>query len=386
MISIKKILPKAFIRFMIEHRYMFKEMKKRHKKYLKQLLIENSEKSLSIDDEKKWLDKLNRLTYSYPELIEVGEAFASSQISVLQDIEVKDSDVIAICVEKNDIIKLKKFIMHHRKLGIDKFVILDNCSTDGTIEWLLTQNDVVLLQTQIPYNTNRREGWINRIIAHYGCNRWYFIADSDELLFYNNCENKTIKDLIEYYKNLRIVRARAIMIDMYSNPEYYYNGNKEDYYEECIYFDKDTYYECKRDYLDLVCGGPRERVFGETPWLTKYPLFYFRNKDIECKSHFFFPFKENIDTECQLVLKHYKFQPGELEKYKDIVKKGNYYKGSKQYRQYVNVMEDNKKLNFICKSTTKYIDSHSLDKITIYKKINWSYKGESNGKQFINKA
>ena len=311
------------------------------------------------------------MTYAFPDLYDVAEAFASAEIKTLKNVEVTKSDLIAICIAKNDLIKIKKFITYHRNLGIDKFVILDNDSTDGSLEWLSKQDDVVLMQTKIPYTTNRREGWVNRIIAHYGDERWYFVADSDELLDYNNSENMTIKDVINFYKKNGIVRGRAVMIDMYATAPYYSKGKLENFYEECKFFDSDTYYSSPRRYINLVCGGPRERVFKEAPWLTKYPLFYFRKQDVECKSHFLFPFKKNLNTECNIVLKHYKFQPSEYEKYKKIAEDGNYFKGSKQYKNYVKVWKKMKELNFMCDSTLEYKNSNSLAKINVYKKINW---------------
>lgn len=356
----------------IENRFILRAVIKRNKKCLKKLLQENNGKTLTINNEKKWIKKFNKLTYCYPDLIEVGETFFIDEISIIKDVEVKDTDIIAICVEKNDLLKLKKFINHHRSIGIDKFVILDNNSNDGTLEWLLKQDDVVLLQTKTPYNTNRREGWINRIIAHYGYDKWYFVADSDELLFYNDCENKKIKDVIKHCEKNNIIRARAVMIDMYAEPDFYSNGKKEDYYEKCCYFDKNTYHYSKRERLELVTGGPRKRIFGHSPWLTKYPLFYFRKQDIECKSHFLYPHKDNLNTECNLVLKHYKFLPDEIEKYEEIVQKENYFGKSIYYKRYLDVMKKNSALNFMCEDTGKYVDSNSLNKINVYKKINWN--------------
>ena len=366
--KIKEFIQKKIILFLFEHKHMFKEIRKNHCKQINSALNSNKE-SLPIDDKDNWVKKFNKLTYSYPELIDVALEFAKADIKIIRDISVEKNDIIAICVEKNDLIKIKKFITHHRKLGIDKFVIIDNDSNDGTIEWLKEQKDVIIMQTKTPYTTNRREAWINRVIAYYGYNRWYFVADSDELLDYNESEKKSINDLIKYYEKNNIVRARALMIDMYAKPEYYSNGNKNDFFSKCIYFDKDTYFASKRHHIDLICGGPRARMFDDKAWLTKYPLFYFRKKDIECKSHFLFPYQDNIFTKCQLVLKHYKFQPGDLEKYKDIIKKGNYFNGSVQYKKYVNVMEKNNSLDFIYENIIKYDNSKSLNVIDVYEPI-----------------
>lgn len=356
--------------FIDKNRYIFNELRKNHKKHLKELLIENKGKSLTIIDENSWIKKFNKATFSNPKVIEAAEAFVTSEIKVLKDIEVKSSDIVCICVEKNDIIKLKKFITHYRKIGIDKFVILDNNSNDGTIEYLKKQKDVVLYQTQVPYTSFRRVGWINRIIAHYGYNRWYLIADSDEFLEYSDCEYKTIKDIIYYYNKRKITRGRAIMVDMYADSKYYVDGKLQSFYNNCIFFDSDTYYQKHNKFFDGIYGGPRERIFKIKPCLTKYPLIYFQKKDI-FRSHFLYPYKQNLNTDCNLILKHYKFLPNEFEKYKIIAKNGNYYNGSIEYKKYIEFINKNYELDFICNSSTKYVNSNSFDKINLYKKIDW---------------
>ncbi|MBR1413908.1 MAG: glycosyltransferase family 2 protein [Bacilli bacterium] len=369
MLKCQKLIPKQLKNFLKEHKYIFKIHD--YKKYLNYLLIQNKKQFLTINDEKNWINKFNKAICSNPEYINVARDFMTADISVIKNEKVYDNDIIAICVQKNDLIKLEKFISHHRKLGIDKFIILDNDSNDGSIEYLLKQKDVILLQTKTTYTSSRRVGWINRIIAHYGYNRWYFIADSDELLVYNECENKSIKNVIAYCEKKNIIRARALMVDMYANKDYYANGKIKDYYKNCIYFDADSYIENKSSLFYNISGGPRKRLFNISPCLTKYPLVYFKKKDIYIKSHFLYPYKNNINTECNLILKHYKFLPGELNKYKEIANKGNYYNGSAEYKRYVDFYENNSIIDFIYYGTKKYNNSNSLNLIKKYNKIDW---------------
>lgn len=363
-----KIVPWSLKLFLFEHRFIYK--KNSTKKILNTIRKENDNQLFSIFDEKDWLHKFIKLTYSDKKLIKIGESFFSDNIIILRDLEINFSDIVAICVAKNDLIKIKKFIAYHRKLGIDKFIFLDNNSIDGSIEYLLKQKDVILLQTVVPYSSYRRVAWINRIISHYGYNRWYFVADSDELLAYSNCENKSIKDLIKMLEERNIKCARALMIDMYANKEYYKSGNKDNYYEKCIYFDADTYMKHNNVYFNRIYGGPRARIFDAKPCLTKYPLFYFEKNDL-FRTHFMYPYKKNLNIDCNLILKHYKFLPGEISKVKNIVSNENYYNNSDEYKKYFNYYKKNKYINFFCGSTCKYIDSSSLDNIKFYDKIDW---------------
>lgn len=371
MVSWKDFMPNSVRLFILENRFFFQEVRKGHKKKFREILTEYRNKSLPIQNEDVWVEKFNKLTYAYPDLVDVGDAFCKSEIKILRDRIVSPDDILAICVAKNDLIKIKEFIQYHRKIGIDKFIILDNDSDDGSIEWLVEQKDVVLMQTKIPYNTNRREGWINRIIAYYGDSRWYLVADSDELLTYNECEKRDIHELINYLEKHKIIRARGMMLDMYAEPDYYVNGSAESYMTKCVYFDKNTYCNKKRYFMDLICGGPRERVFHQAPWLTKYPLFFFREGDLECKSHFLFPFKENLGNECNLILRHYKFQPGEIYKIRKIVKDGNYFNGSKQYKAYLDILDKDEEIDFMCDDSEEFISSESLKKIDVYTPIKW---------------
>lgn len=364
---VRKVLLSIYKKTVLKYRYIIKEI---NKKKIKKILLKSINKSLTIIDEENWIEKLNVLTYTIPDGVRIEYAFATSEIFILKQCEIKADDILTICVEKNDLIKIKKFITHHRKLGFNKFIILDNNSNDGSIEWLTKQDDVFLLQTKIPYTNYRRIGWINRIIAHFGCDRWYFIADSDELLVFNDCENKRIKDLIDYYKKSNIVRARALLLDMYAKTPYYINGNPDNYYNEMFFFDANSYYSVNRNNIDNIYGGMRYRIFNIKTCLTKYPLIYFRKEDIICNSHYLYPFKDNLKSECNLILKHYKFLPNDYKKYEKIAKEGNYYRGSKEYKKYISVMKNNV-LNFIYNGSNKYENSSSLEKISVYKKINW---------------
>lgn len=367
---LKKVLPKRLKLFLIEHRYMFKIKRSNYKRNLTKIVKDNKSE-LIIYEKIKWVKKLNRLAYSNPDFIKLGFEFASANISILKKISILPNDLVLICVYKNDLVKLKKFISYHRKIGIDKFIILDNDSDDGSIDWLKKQNDVYLLHTKDEYSSLRRVVWINRIIAYIGDNRWYMVLDSDEFLVYNDCENKSIKDVIMYLEKKNIVRARSVMLDMYAKNDYYLCGKIEDFFNECIYFDTDTYYlKDREDFVNIV-GGSRERIFNMSPCLTKYPIFYFRKKDVICSSHFLYPYKDNLSRECNFIIRHYKFLPGEIEKYRKIVKKENYYKNSWAYKHYLRVME-NKALDFIYKNTDKYVNSSSLNKIYVYKEIEWN--------------
>ncbi len=355
-----------FTVFLFEHRYFLTELFRGRKKKFARMIND----SYSIKDKRSWIKKFNKVVRSDLGAVNIAEEFFKSEIEIIKDRRVLPTDIIAICLERNDLIKLKKVISHHRKLGVDKFVVIDNCSDDGSVEYLLKQKDVVLLRAREQYSPNRQEAWINRVIAHYGDNRWYLVVDSDELLVYYKYKEKNIRDLISYYEENKIVRARAMLLDMYAKPSYYTDGRAENYYKECVFFDTDSYRRSGDHRFKCYVGGPRERVFGVSPYLTKYPLFYFRKKDIRINSHCMYPYLENFRGKCRLILKHYKFLPGEKEKIEQMVRDKIHYNDSIQYRYYLDGIRKGR-FDYFCDSTCEYKNDESLEEINAYKKIDW---------------
>ena len=101
-------------------------------------------------------------------------AFANARIEVVRKTVPcsEDNPIVVLCV-KNDIRRIQMLVEHYRSLGVVKFAFLDNGSEDGTFEWLLEQPDIDLYRCLERYQTNVKEGWINRIISHYGFDRWF---------------------------------------------------------------------------------------------------------------------------------------------------------------------------------------------------------------------
>ena len=318
--------------------------------------------SLAIRDVSGWRRRFRNMLLALPDLGEVAQSFFSDRMDLLQFAPNAREGVICIIVERNDLIRLKANIQHHREIGVGRFVVVDNDSNEETLEWLRQQNDVDVVHVCVPYSTNRREAWVNRVISYYGVNRWYLVVDSDEMLDIGFENHATLDSLVKELEGAGRTRARALMVDMYARPEYYVEGTRGQFLSECVYFDFDTYSKIQFREFDAVYGGPRERVFGQSALLTKYPLFYPGNRGVECKSHFLFPLRENVDSECHLYLRHYKFLPGDAVEYKRRALNGGYYNSSSQYKRYLDVLSTNdNQLNFYHDQSARYFDPSSFN-------------------------
>lgn len=275
---------------------------------------------------------------------------------------------ILVCPVKNDIHRVQMSLDYYRSIGVKYFVYIDNLSTDGTQEYLQKQSDVNLYVCKTPYTTLNREAWINRILSYYGFERWYLCVDSDELFVYENMEEVSIEKYINSIDISKNRRIKSILLDMYSKePIFKSDIPQEEIRNYYCYFDKNSYTQKFTYKLDLIKGGPRQRIFfkdGNSNTLTKYPLFFFKEGDIQCCSHFQFPFKYNCNLPCKTALLHYKFLKDDLEKYVERARKKNYSNGSIEYQKYIEAYEKGKDIIFYDnKYSIKFEDSTSLRKI-----------------------
>jgi hypothetical protein len=310
---------------------------------------------------------------------DVAFEFLNAKIKILKEhtspIKIDKTEPILLCCVKDDLFRIKHFINHYRKLGFKYFIFLDNMSTDGTKEFLLEQPDTNVYVTDIGYNTNRREGWINRLLVYYGYDRWYLCVDSDEFFVYPNSETTEIQEFIGYCRKNKIKRVRSLLLDMYSNKNIFNKDIDEvETLDEYCYFDYNSYINVSSYIMDIVLGGPRGRVFSqkEIPFncnLTKYPLFYYVKGDFQGCSHYQFPYKYNSNSDCLSALLHYKFMKQDLEKYKIYATSENYSSGSIEYKRYIEALEKTGKINFYYDKSAKYTNSDSLKIINFIKSI-----------------
>lgn len=332
------------------------------------------ESCISLREKRGWkktffsfLCKVEKKNSDYPERWKVIKGFCKSHIKLLKKARSMETneDPILICVVLNEIERIHLFLDHYRKIGIKKFAIVDNGSTDGTIDYLRKQKDVELFQTKDQFESKVKVGWINRIISYYGTAHWFLVVDADELLVWQGVEQRSIQDVIKYLEKKGITRARALMVDMYPKKiRWNTNMSFEEIYPECEYFDYNTYYHQKTEELYLICGGPRKRKLGIEAWLTKYPLFRLKKNEFLCNPHAVYPY-EKKKTPCYFGLLHYKFlTQNDRKKVRKYARLENYACNSAEYKLYLRRQRENlDNFNFYYEQSVRYKSSQSLAEI-----------------------
>lgn len=310
---------------------------------------------------------------------ELAKEFFGQPIEVVKENQVPSKqDLVLICPAKNELDNLKRIYSHYKNLGVKSFAIIDNLSDDGTSDYFSQLDDVNVYLAKDKYTSLRRQAWINRVMARYGFNKWYLVVDSDEYLDYNDSDRKSIYNVIDYCNKRGIKRAKALMLDMYPD-SIVFDGREVDFLSQYKYFDKTGYTHISGNdelLIDGYQGGVRTRIFTESsgdkkPWLTKYPLIYMQPGDIQYQSHMSYPFYKNFKSENIMVLRHYKFLPSDLDKYRQRVVDGNFSAGSKEYAQYVAMMEKGSITFYDSGVSAEFNSNESYYCINEMKRIEW---------------
>lgn len=125
--------------------------------------------------------------------------------------------VILYTVLRNERHRLPWFFEYYRGLGIRDFVVVDNGSVDGSLDYLCARPDVTLFSTQESYvGAFAGMVWINHLKSLFSRAGWALYVDVDEALVFDGCENHAVPDLVEALEREGAEAFTAYMLDMFA--------------------------------------------------------------------------------------------------------------------------------------------------------------------------
>ncbi len=128
----------------------------------------------------------------------------------------KPGDIVAFAACRDEERRLPDFLRHHRAMGVNHFVIVDNKSSDRTSEYLSNQEDVSLFYTDDDYvMSGLGMRWMNELIGRLDNPHWVLFADVDELLIYPGYETRSLHDFTADLDRLGFEGAGGYMLDMH---------------------------------------------------------------------------------------------------------------------------------------------------------------------------
>ena len=313
----------------------------------------------------------------------------SRELNMIQDATriIRPGDILLFSTVRNEQIRLPYFLNYYRDLGVNHFLIVDNDSTDGTLNYLSGQPDVSVWHTRASYKrATFGVDWLNGLQRKYAHGHWTLVVDPDEFFIYPFCDTRPIRALTDWLDISSIRSFSAMLIDIYPKgrlDETPYSAG-QDPFEIASWFDSGNY-TIKRNpqYRNLwIQGGPRSRVFfadmpEKAPALNKIPLVKWHRKYAYVSStHMLLPrglnqvYDEWGGEKASGVLLHAKFLDTFTAKASEELTRAQHYAGSVEYKAYADSGRDDPDL--WCKWSEKYINWRQLEILGLMSKGNWA--------------
>ncbi|MGE3623448.1 MAG: glycosyltransferase family 2 protein, partial [Bdellovibrionales bacterium] len=109
----------------------------------------------------------------------------------------------AIFVTRNEAQRLPWLLRYYRGLGVDRFFVVDNGSTDGSVDFLLRQKDCHVFVTHDSYTESGfGHSWQQIVLDMYGEDNWWLIVDADEVFVYPDSETVPLPQFTHYLDSL----------------------------------------------------------------------------------------------------------------------------------------------------------------------------------------
>ena len=300
---------------------------------------------------------------------------------------IKRDDILVFSTLRNEEVRLPYFLDYYRDMGVNHFLMVDNDSSDGSVEFLAKQPDVSLWHSRKSYKRSRfGVDWLNWLQTRYAHGHWALVVDPDEFLVYPFCDTRPLRALTDWLDASSIKSFGAMLLDMYPkgrlDAQPYRAG--QDPLEIAAWFDSGNYsIQKNKKFGNLwIQGGPRSRVFfpdkpALAPALNKIPLVKWDRKyTYVSSSHMLLPRGLNLvydewgGEKASGILLHTKFIDTFSIKAAEELERKQHYSGSVEYLAYSDSAKDDPDL--WCKWSEKYINWRQLEILGLMSKGNWA--------------
>jgi glycosyltransferase involved in cell wall biosynthesis len=170
---------------------------------------------------------------------------------------------LVVTMVRNESLRLPYFFEYYKKLGVDRFLVLDHQSTDETAKVIAAEPTAV--RVEIEGNFAFKRTWLQAAVSRLAQDRWCFVLDADEFIVWPGMENSSLRQLTEDLDAEGAEAFSCSLIDMYPGCSITQVGYQagDDPLDYAPFFDR--------------LGDTRERMFGVSPLLTKVPLMRLRH-------------------------------------------------------------------------------------------------------------
>ena len=273
---------------------------------------------------------------------------------------------------RNELDLLPLFLDHYRKLGVGRFVIVDNDSSDGTRELLLDQPDVELHHAAASYaEANGGSLWVDGLIEEQARDEWVVYVDADELLVYDRCEEYLLPALADRLAGLGQHRLLAPLLDVYPHPDPPHD----------LLFDAAPEIARQIPLGVMIEGGPRYRMAtavgrSQSPCLTKFPFLRYRTRTAFANIHFPEPTREN-GSRVRGRLLHLKLTSRFRDKVERALREGQHWQDGAEYKSYADWLEGRDTGDLVSAASRRYTGPRDLIEAGLLEPLRWDRSNAS---------
>lgn len=295
-----------------------------------------------------------------------------TKIQIIRELELIDNSIIVVCVVRNGMDYVQKFLEHHRAIGVKQFVFLLNCTTDDTREYLLTQHDTTLLESDANYAYYENQ-FKKYLITKYCKSRWCLFLDIDELFIYPGYPSSdSLQKIMQYSENNNYNAVVTQMLDMFANSDTNWHSMDDQIYYDISDIVSENYTDRQKvtnDYppeffdgsIQFHSNGIRKILFGSNNGLTKISFFKYTHPmklfvhEHHCSN------SRLANFSCGLL--HYPFSKSFVQKVEDAVHTQRYGKiTSVEYELYNLGIGESNQIAFTKLDPVELLDTRDLYK------------------------
>ena len=173
------------------------------------------------------------------------------------------ADLVGICVVRDEMWRVPFFLAYHRWLGVQHFIVIDNRSTDGTVDFLRRERDVTCISAPGNYGGKPagHQTWLHWALHLAPPQRWNLLLDADELFVGTTLQGGSLQSLARTLDNEGAAIAATSLVDCYP-AEFPLPTHFEPVpWQRAPYFDRGPYLQWPADdWPAHISHGVRERI------------------------------------------------------------------------------------------------------------------------------
>ena len=277
----------------------------------------------------------------------LGFAATARRVEVVREgasVTPTPESLVVVCLMRDAGGYVDSFVEHYRRIGAVGIVLLDNGSTDDSVERAMSYDGVAVLRCELPFRWFRT-AMRRHLVETYGAGGWVLLADVDELWDYPFSDRLALPSFLEYLNEHGYTAVAAQMLDLFPpGPVEGWPAAGPQLVDAATWFDlsdvrkQDLPAAALRnqfagDGASCFIGGLRLRAFSAEPLLTKFPLTRREGGRGPLLENAHFVSGASV-ADVTSVLLHYKFDKRFRQRTDEAVRRKNYYGGSSEYRRY----------------------------------------------------